>query len=101
MTRDFTVNFLRRIVATIPSKGLPFSELEWLDAQMRWPQQPPGWLSHLRAALQICVEQKLLRFHKGRYYRANSIYLMPLPPLKLLGDALDPLWPEQAKRLQQ
>ncbi len=101
MIRNFTTNYLRRIVAIIPSEGLPFSKLEWLDAQMRWPQQPPGWLSHLRAALRICVEHKWLRFCYGRYYRANSIYLMPLPPLKLPGDTLDPVWPEQVKRLQQ
>lgn len=97
-TKIITHNFLLRVAAAIPEDGLLFSEIEWLDDRLKWPEQPRGWLSHLRVVLRACVEAKLLVFKEGKYRRPRQLYAMPLPPVKLPYDKFDPVWPEQVRR---
>ena|SRR5216684_2947501 len=94
-TKNFTRNNLLRTAAAIPDDGLAFDEVDVFSSQMNF-----HWRGTDRAALRACVEQGLLRFKDGRYFRPRFIYVMPKPPSKLPMDKHDPQWPEiRFKRL--
>jgi hypothetical protein len=96
-----TRNFLLRLADAVPDEGLPFEDIQRLMAKMHDPEQHWWkwcWTMDWRRDLRAAVAAGLLRFVDGRYVRPRKLRVLPLPPLKLPTDTIDPQWPERMAR---